>query len=67
MSDILGMYGSDKDATPGHTPGEACGGVLPGEEVEVRKYQSPVGPKGIGDRGPGLHDKNHGNSGTQHR
>jgi hypothetical protein len=57
MDDIM-----DKDATVGHVPGEACGGVLPGEEVEVNKYRPPVGPKGIGDRGPGLHGTNHGSN-----
>lgn len=34
-----------------------CGGVLPGETMDVMNYKAPQGPKGINDpQGPGLHD-----------
>ena len=43
-----------------------CGGVLPGDERDVRQYKPPMGPTNIGDaKGPGLHGDNCGNSGSQ--
>ena len=58
--DILDMYGSDT-STP--HPGTAnSGGVTSAKSLA---YSQPQGPKGIGDRGPGLHGDNHGCCGTQ--
>ena len=43
-----------------------CGGVLPGDERDVRQYKPPMGPTNIGDaKGPGLHGDNYTNTGTQ--
>lgn len=39
-----------------------CGGVLPGDTVDVKNYRKPQGPKGIDNpRSVGLHGTNHGN------
>ena len=54
--DILNEFGPN---TP-KTQAEACecGGVLPGEEVDVMGYKPPVGPMGINDpKNPGIHGK----------
>ncbi len=40
---------------------DKCGGVLPGETVDVHNYQKPRGPTSIGNaKSPGLHGTNHG-------
>ena len=57
--DILGGFGPTS-----RQPQAArveCGGVLPGDTVDVRNYQAPQGPKNIMDsKSPGLHGSNHG-------
>ncbi len=52
-------------AGPQGTKRADCGGYCPGDEIDVRKYQPPQGPKGIDHQGPGLGGTNYGNSGTQ--
>ena len=59
--DILGEYGPD---SPSHQVARATnGGQL--TPKDVHNYKEPVGPKGRHNEGPGLHDSNHGNCGTQ--
>lgn len=41
----------------------SSGGVR--EAKPIANYKPPVGPTSIGNRGPGLGGKNHGNCGTQ--
>lgn len=59
--DILDQYGSDS-STP--DPGRASSGGVKSAK-DIGNYKAPQGPKGIGDRGPGLHGDNCGNCGTQ--
>lgn len=60
MDDILSMYGKN---TPQPQAGVAHSGGC--TEAKPLPYSPPVGPKGQGDRGPGLHGDNLGNCGTQ--
>jgi len=57
--DILSDYGSDRGMGGRRA---TCGGV---KEAKPLPYKEPVGPKGIMQKGPGLHGTNHGNAGTQ--
>lgn len=62
--DILSEYGRGT-SQPQRAPA-GCGGVLPGETIDVRNYSPPVGPKGIMEpKASGLHGSNHGNDQRQ--
>jgi hypothetical protein len=58
---ILSEYGPN---TPKKQAGPLeCGGVLPGDEVDVMNYKPPQGPKNIMDpKTPGLHGSRFGNT-----
>lgn len=59
--DILGGFGPDSRNV--QKPSASCGGICPGDEVDVMGYKPPVGPKNINDaKSPGLHGTNHGNN-----
>lgn len=59
--DILRGFGPDSSNT--QAPSAECGGILPGEEVDVMNYKAPVGPSNINDsKSPGIHGTNHGNN-----
>ena len=58
--DILSEFGPDSPSN--QKPRATCGGV---EEAKPLPYDPPDGPKGLGNRGPGLGGTNHGNCGTQ--
>lgn len=58
--DILSGYGPDH-RSPQRGPAE-CGGVLPGDQRDVRNYSPPQGPRNIMNTGVGLRGgTNHGN------
>jgi len=60
MRDILGEFGEE-------SPDEQAPRATNGGQMEVKKlpYSTPVGPKSLMDKGPGLHENNLGNCGTQ--
>lgn len=59
--DILSEYGPE-------SPNKQVARITSNKSVDERDvldYQAPQGPKGIGNRGPGLGGENLGNCGTQ--
>ena len=61
--DILSEYGPE---SPQHQAARATnGGKMPVRDVH--NYSPPKGPLSIHDHGPGLHENNYGNCGTQGR
>ena len=63
MRDILSEYGPD--AYKPQASRATCGGVKMADKVDVRNYQPPQGPIGIGRNSVGLGGTNYGNCGTQ--
>lgn len=61
--DILREYGPDSPANQKARAGK--GGIM--EFRDVMDYAPPQGPTSIGDCGPGLHENNFGNCGSQQR
>jgi hypothetical protein len=59
--DILSEYGRDSGAP--QRPRASHGGIM--HPRDVHNYQPPQGPSSIHDHGPGLHENNCGNCGTQ--
>lgn len=55
--DILGEYG--KDISHPQAPRATSGGCT---DAKPLNYREPVGPIGLGNRGPGLGGTNHGNA-----
>ena len=62
MRDILGEFGEE-------SPDEQAPRATNGGQMECKPlpYKMPVGPKGMMKEGPGLHEGNMGNCGTQGR
>jgi hypothetical protein len=57
---ILNYYGPNAPKTQAKPV--SCGGVLPGDEVDVNRYSPPQGPRNIMDpKNPGLHGEKYGN------
>jgi hypothetical protein len=57
--DILGGFGRDS-SQPQAAPAK-CGGICPGDTIDVNNYAAPQGPKNIMDpKSPGLHGANYG-------